>query len=154
MSDITIEITDLTQKYLKNNCTNLDKLDLANLLTVYLTHEIAEKILPLLKQLVHKIFEQHYDDYVDSLIDLYFVMKHPELLKYALSFIDKVDVIKYIMEFEDGDGPETLKSIADFVYKHKLKLPKEIIERHFSQKKVINKEYGNGKINMDMDMKK
>ena len=120
------EYEKILRKYVDNSKgLNIEELEEAFMLDIgNFSIEINEELLPIIKYLIKKLIND-----IDS-YDFIFTTVHPELFKYALSFIDQVDVIGAMREYEDG--PENLIDIIDMLVKHKLKLPKNIIEKHFS----------------------
>lgn len=82
-----------------------------------------------------------YEDFVDSGYVLFFVTIDPDLFKYTLTFADKLNVIKCMIEY--ADGPENMEIIAELMYNHKLTLPKEIVDSTFTDEELNWRGWGN-----------
>jgi hypothetical protein len=132
------KLQHLLEKYNENNYTEEEECELCEilLLDIWNIENNIKDLIPLLKKFIKKILNScnSYEEFVDSGHDLFFVTINPELLKYTLSFADKLNVIKCMIEY--ADGPENMESIVELMYNHRLKLPREIVDSTFTDEEL------------------
>lgn len=88
------------------------------------TDEIINELMPILKYYIRNNLH-NFDG-----VDMYGVTENLELFRYFLSFSNEIDVIELMRENEDG--AECLMNIIELIYKNKLIISKNLIDKHFT----------------------
>lgn len=127
-----LEFGFLFKKYLDNTCTEDEEIELCEILMVDVDEVYDKKLLPLFKKYIDKLLSDcnTYEEFVATGHDLYCVTIDHELFEYTLTFSNKIDIVKCMVEY--ADGPEHMISIIELMYEHKLHLPREQVESNFT----------------------
>lgn len=90
--------------------------------------EVINELLPILKYYIRNNINN-----LDE-IDLFGTTANLELFIYTISLSENIDVIDLMRQSEDG--AEHLMDIIELIYNNKLKLPKKVIEKHFTDENL------------------
>ena len=130
------QLSNLLKKYNENNYTQEEEGELCEILLLDIWDVYDENLQSLFKTYIKNMLSNcnSYEEFVDTGHDLFCVTVDPELFKYTLTFANKLNVIKCMLEY--ADGPENMVSIIELMNNHNLTLPKNIVDSTFTDSEL------------------